>query len=1055
MAKVVVPATNSRRQVDPAARGWKAASIAHKIADALRLHSDVTVPIVHGVGQELVPRTAMKTDIHRVPLPQPWGGVLLGTAITFSAAGSVHAQERFHRLFNADDGLNPPSVRSLAQDPTGFLWIGTESGLFRYDGVEMRRWSPALLDRTITRVVASPEGPVVALRLRAPFTVEGTGAEPVRGPRGQPMEDVRDVAFDATGALWAIRGDEVWRGSGTVRKDGARRWMRVAFPLADGERPRLIRPHEEGAVHLITNLGIWRLAPVGPGARISARQIGRIEPDMPLVDIHTAADGRVLALTFLGRVLEFTDAGRKELFHTERLGAPGRAIAITDRGGTTWVSIDRYLVGWREGEPPLVLGRDEGLESGGPLLVDHEESLWMGSFVGLYQLPEPDSPVWTERSGLPSSHVRYLARTGDTIWVSSWYGAGYLRKGPAGWRIAHFPGWTSTRIFVDSRGFLWAGSERGLVEVRDGRVARRHLSGIVSLYGAHEAGDGAIWLGTSVGLMVHEPTTGMLRKVEVPRFPEDPPHVDSVLLDREGTLWVSSSEIVCNAPADRLRSSGEAEWSCETIPGAVHVSGDGLVEMPSGTLWLSTNRLGVLRRVGDRWEPVPGARTLPSRSILSLVPSRSGGVWIVGHGTFHRVSEAVEDSLGWRIEERLTASHGLPVTSGTDLMEDSDGGIWVTTSLGVAHVPATARYKAPDPPRVVLVDARVDNQPVRLRSSLELSHDRNRIELRFAALSFRDPTLVRYQVRLSPDDPWLDTEGAPYFRWVGLPPGEYHAEVRASLNGEGWSSAPASFSFQIDPPWYREPWAMTLSLVLVALALYGAHRLRVGHHLELERQRTRIAMDLHDEIGSGLGSIGILSGVLTATDLDRNEERRMAREIAATTGELGAALSQIVWALDSKARTMEEVAGRLTELGRRLFAGRTTRFTTRFPERWPEARPSQLVRRNVVLIGLESLHNAARHAHANRVELHVFPGEDGRWNLEVSDDGVGFQGGGEGAGGVGVRSMRRRAEEIGADLSWSSANGKGTAVRLTFRLRGSSRQTIRRMFRLPPSHSGT
>ncbi|MGH7563260.1 MAG: sensor histidine kinase [Gemmatimonadota bacterium] len=972
--------------------------------------------------------------------------MLLCAAVTAVVVCPLHGQERFHRLFNADDGLNPPSVRSLAQDHAGFIWIGTEGGLFRYDGVEMRRWSPESLDRTIIRIATSPDGQVVALRLRALFTIRSVGAEPVFGPEGGPIEDARDVAFDSAGGLWVIRGEEVWR------RDPQDRWTRATIPLAEGERPRLVRPHAGNTIHLVTNLGVWRLATARAATRVVPVLSDFLGTRDILVDVHTTENGRAFALTFLGRVLELTEAGPEELFRTDRLGAAGRAVAIAHRGGRLWVSIDRYLVGWRAGEPTVVLGRDEDIESGGPLLVDHEGSLWMGSFAGLYQFPEPETPFWTERSGLPSSHSRYLTRTGDTVWFTTWYGSGYLRRGPEGWQTGRVSGWMPTLLFVDSRDVLWAGSDNGLLEVRDERVARRHLSGVVGLSGFHETADGTIWLSTSVGLFVAHLSGGGLQEVPVPGFKEDPPTEDSLLVDSEGTLWVSSGETICHAPVDRLRSSDEAEWSCETIPGMVHVSGGGLVEMPSGALWLSTNRLGVLRRAGDLWEPVPGVRTLPSRSILSLVPSRSGGVWIVGHGAILRVTEAIDDSLGWEVRERLTAWHGLPVTGGTHLLEGSDGGIWITTSLGVVHVPAAARFAIPDPPRVALVDARVDDRPVRLRSALELPHDRNRLELRFAALSFRDPSLVRYQVRLAADEPWVGTAGAPSFRWVDLPPGEYRAEVRASLDGRSWSSAPARFSFHVSPPWYREPWAMTLFLALITVTLYGAHRLRVGHLLDLERQRTRIAMDLHDEIGSGLGSIGILSGMLTRAGLDPLEERRMAGEIAATTGELGAALSQIVWALDPKARTMEEVAGRLAELGRRLFAGDTTRFTTHLPDRWPEARPSQLVRRNVVLIGLEALHNAARHAQADRVELHVSPKQGGRWKLEVIDDGVGLRG--EGVSGVGLRSMRRRAEEIGADLTWSHPNGRGTAVRLIFRPRGLTGRKQRGIWRAARNRSG-
>jgi signal transduction histidine kinase len=226
---------------------------------------------------------------------------------------------------------------------------------------------------------------------------------------------------------------------------------------------------------------------------------------------------------------------------------------------------------------------------------------------------------------------------------------------------------------------------------------------------------------------------------------------------------------------------------------------------------------------------------------------------------------------------------------------------------------------------------------------------------------------------------------------------------------------------------------MTLFILLAAATLYAAYRLRLNHLLELERQRTRIAMDLHDEIGSGLGSIGILSGILASDALGREDGRRMAGEIAATTGELGASLRQIVWTLDPRVRTMEELARRLAEQGRRLFSGDDIEFTTYFPGRWPDVRPSQLVRRNVVLIGLEALYNAARHARAQRVDLRLLPQEDRRWELTVADDGAGFRGPPESATGRGLRSARRRAEEIGADLECSSAEGGGTVVRLIFR----------------------
>jgi signal transduction histidine kinase len=217
------------------------------------------------------------------------------------------------------------------------------------------------------------------------------------------------------------------------------------------------------------------------------------------------------------------------------------------------------------------------------------------------------------------------------------------------------------------------------------------------------------------------------------------------------------------------------------------------------------------------------------------------------------------------------------------------------------------------------------------------------------------------------------------------------------------------------------------------LAVWTVHRARVAHVLALERQRTRIAMDLHDEMGSGLASIGILAGVLFADDGDRNGDSRIAREVAATAEELGASLSDIVWSLDPHTATLQELVARLAEHGGRLFAD-DVQFDTGFPNEWP-AQPLPLpVLRNVLLIGLEALHNAARHADAENVLLSL-RSDGAAWILTLRDDGTGLPPAeSRRARGRGLRSMRRRAAEIGAELACDSKAGSGTTICLRFDL---------------------
>ncbi|HKK07315.1 MAG TPA: ATP-binding protein, partial [Gemmatimonadota bacterium] len=232
---------------------------------------------------------------------------------------------------------------------------------------------------------------------------------------------------------------------------------------------------------------------------------------------------------------------------------------------------------------------------------------------------------------------------------------------------------------------------------------------------------------------------------------------------------------------------------------------------------------------------------------------------------------------------------------------------------------------------------------------------------------------------------------------------------------------------------------------------------RVAHLVGLERQRTRIAMDLHDEMGGALGAIGIQAGMLAGGSVGARG-RRLAREIARTTDVLGDTLADLVWSLDPRVSTLRDLALRLEQRGRRLFADGTTAFEVLRPPAWPKGDLPAPVRRNVLLVGIEALRNAAVHAGAKRVVLEMAALDRGRWRLAVRDDGRGMPAtdsgpaGGdpgeprrEGRDGMGILSMRERAREVGAEIEWRRSASGGTEVTLLYRPRG--RRSLRRRLR--------
>jgi signal transduction histidine kinase len=550
------------------------------------------------------------------------------------------------------------------------------------------------------------------------------------------------------------------------------------------------------------------------------------------------------------------------------------------------------------------------------------------------------------------------------------------------------------------------------------------------LRSAVESGAGRLFFATTAGLLATARSGASLRRIGLP-LSSDSAAIEALQIDRAGRLWMAGENRLC----DRRVPGGatpdppahDAGWTCRAKPAAAPTNA--LVEAPSGAIWLALGNRGVWRLTRTGWESIAGTRALATIGVANLVPSRAGGFWVLGADVVVRVIEDTAHTAGWRVVERLSGWHGLPHSSAADIHEQADGTLWIATMMGVVRVPASVRREAAPSPRVLLVDGSVDADAVALDRPIRLPSDRNRLRLRFAAITYRDPLLLRYQVRALPGDEWETVAGTAEFRWVDLDAGQYRAEVRASLDGEHWSAEPASFAFQVLPPWYRTRWALAAFAAVAAAIAVLVHRARVAVHVELERQRMRIAMDLHDELGSGLGSIGILAGVLQSSPPPGapGHAHEIAADIGGTAAALGSALSDIVWALDRRSAGLDAIASRLAEHGDRVFPNGAARFATRFPRDWPDRRFDLGERRNLLLIGLEALHNAARHAHASRVELRIDAGGAG-FTLEVRDDGVGLPADAEARGGLGLASMRSRARQIGAELRLLPGPAGGTIV---------------------------
>jgi signal transduction histidine kinase len=269
--------------------------------------------------------------------------------------------------------------------------------------------------------------------------------------------------------------------------------------------------------------------------------------------------------------------------------------------------------------------------------------------------------------------------------------------------------------------------------------------------------------------------------------------------------------------------------------------------------------------------------------------------------------------------------------------------------------------------------------------------------------------------------------------YARLAPGRYRFLVRA-VNADGVASpSPGVVAFTVLPPLWLRWWFLALAALTSAAAALALHRYRIGRILEIERVRTRIATDLHDDIGANLTRIAILSEVARQQPPhDKHHLDGALSSIAGIARESATAMSDIVWAIAPERDTLQDMVRRMRAQAEEVFEGRDVALVLELPDAAPPLKLGIDLRRDLYLVFKEAVNNAARHSGCSRVAITLRIAE-GRLVLEIDDNGKGFDPAADNDGN-GLASMRRRAGRLGAELEVDSGAGTGTTIRLTMPL---------------------
>jgi len=989
---------------------------------------------------------------------------ILGTATAIALFDPVHLQaERLPlQIYNASNGLAHDRIRCVMADSRGFLWFCTADGLSRFDGSRFVNYGRehGLPHPEVEDIVEA--GPGVywvgtqagLARLRAgsnassgvetlPLKVYSLGAD-------APANHVFGLKMDRDGRMWIgtagglfvldrpldeprfrrVEPDRSIMPFGEVRAfaEGPDRTLWIGtlsglfHRLPDG---RIMRDDAVPAAEQIHHLLVDRAGRIWAGVGIELRLVVRTahsaspamaSPALPgaVRNLRETSDGHVWIATSSG-LIEFD--GEEFRAYSERHGLPNETInAIAeDRAGNVWI------------------GTDAG---------------------GAVRLIRNGSVSFRESDGLRHNYVTWISQSRT----------GRLRAG-GGWPVVNefdgerfaasrfrIPGEVNLErvydVLQDRRGDLWVGTPIGLLRFPDpvdlSRLPRVRPKAIYSIADglpvarvapSFEDSRGDVWMTAYVGserrVVQWQRSTGRFHQ-----FPDtDSPLVSlrgpAFAEDSTGTVWLGSSRGLARYRDGRFTNVAIKDENVAIPVTTVHVD-------PRGRLWVGTRGAGLFRSddpLGERpgFTGYTAAHGLSSSTIWCLTDDGDN----VYAGTARGVDRLDPASGHFK---RFSVADGLAGSEVITAFRDREGALWFGTFTGISRLTARPRA-AHGPPTVWIGGLRIGGlpQPLDLLGQAQVSMGRlaprqNQVQIDYFGLSPASGEVLTYQYQLDgTQSAWSAPTLERTVNFAELSPGSYRFLVRA-VNADGHASGmPASVTFAILPPVWKRAWFLA-TLGLLALASgYALHKYRVARLFEMERLRTRIASDLHDDVGSSLTQISMLSEIV------RTRLANPGAQIADSLSRIGTlsresvdSMSDIVWAIDPVRDLPAHLLQRMRRVANEILgSGGIQLHFTASGDASPHLNAD--VRHNVFLIFKEILHNIVRHADAATVSVGVTV-TSRHLHLTVTDDGRGFEPA-LAADGQGLRSMRRRASSLGGSLDVASSPGAGTRVAFTLPVR--------------------
>ncbi len=987
---------------------------------------------------------------------------LLITALaTRCLAGTILLDGYSIRVWQTEDGLPENVVSSVLQTRDGYLWISTFGGLARFDGERFQIFNsantPELHDGRISCLFEDAHESLWIGHGTGLITRYRSGQfEAIPSRSVTKLESIHSIGSDEQGRVWAMHES----GDLDSPEDGTHLSSFISYSAS----PSLAwTRNDRGKIWVAENGNLALLA----GGKFIPVVLVENRHSNPVVGVASSADGGVWIFGN-DRIQKWrggywTEDRRTYPWVTASMGSIFCALELHD--GTLAIgTVDKglYLI-FSDGRSPIHFDQANGLPQNWIrfLYEDRESNLWFGTgSAGLASIHKSAFSILEAPDHWRATGVLSVAPGRDgALWVGT-EGAGLYHLFKGQWtRYSETEGLENPFVWAvneDPAGRVWAGTwSGGPFRLESGHVM--HPETIEMAAGPiraieYDPKTGGMLVGNHDGLLsIINDHSAWLYKAKN----NSPVNVSAVVCDQQGIIWFGFADGgLARLAGDRL----------STFEGKNGPAGEGvqcLYPDYDGTLWIGTAEGGIARFKNGRFAQIGVVQGLANNVVIHIVDDGLGYLWL---STLKGIQRAAKDELNRCADGVIPAisnqiydhNDGLPSIDMDGLQaagcKTTDGHLWFTCSKGLISVDPARIQQNHIPPPVVLESLVVDGKSLPLigePAPIRLPPSHQRLEFRFAGLSFVAPNKVHFKYLLDGiDESWVEAGSRRTAFYSRLNAGSYRFHVIACNDDGVWNVDGATLAFTVAPFFWRTWWFRTSTtlFVLTSVALFARYltRRRLQRRFEqlerqhaVERERARIAQDIHDDIGTSLTRIAMFSQPDRAEYDEPQQTASVLARIYSTTDEITRSLDEIVWAIDPRHDTLDSLVSYMGRFAQDLLGTANIRCRLDLPLELPSWPITAETRHNLFLAFKETLNNTVKHAEATEVRILLRLRADA-FVLVVKDDGRGFDRGqpssmksGRIVSGNGLPNVERRLARIGGHCEISSDLGGGTVVTFT------------------------